>query len=428
MRRRDVLRACGIVGLSVAGGCVGENPAAPETTTDEGSTNERSSTQDTPTETFDPEIKTEQPALKLFATETDPAQVVYADEFTILATVANVGQEPLEPTSPASTPQLELAYTETGSRFRQERQRASQTVALPSGGVSTIALGPFEAAAAGTWTMDLENFVFYVRDGVESEIAVQPETVSLGGTVTYLDDAILTIEQVHIRNAFHYEYDLFEWNRPRAIGVEVAPDGQRFVVAEIQIANIRNVNLEIDAGPSPDLRESQFTIEPASDNTPPGPLDHGTIRLPGAPFENLTIRPGETQSVWTLELIDTERLDELQVRFNTVSHSGAPEAIVDDIDVAHPAFELVDVIAPETWQGRTEQVGAVVKNVGSAPGTFRGIVQFNRYDSDELLDPQPGKELTGFVDPGETVELTTEYVRPAGMQFRLLPFGETFQV
>jgi hypothetical protein len=129
-----------------------------------------------------------------------------------------------------------------------------------------------------------------------------------------------------------------------------------------------------------------------------------------------------------LRTVDIAQWDELVLEFDKWENTGPPEARVEISDSAYPVFELVEFVSPDRWEDRPQRFGAVVENVGTAPGTFRGIIQYQGFDTEAFVDPRLGNELERVVKPGETVEVTTEYDLESGVRYRLQPFDETIRL
>ena len=424
MKRRTFLGAWSAIGLGIGSGCTGSGPetvpSSPENSTDGESTQEMIE-----------EIKAEEAALELRETNVDQELVEYGDEFTVSATLANVGRDPIRANNLNSAPEFAATYAESGQLFDNRSQSDAGDIELDSGETTTIRLGPFDAAVAGAWTVEAGRHIEFVRDGAETTFEIAPRRLSVGHSVPLLRGVSMTVDRFHLLESFFAEYVPQQSDRSIAVGLETAPEGQLFVVTELTIAN--EGQDFIDAGPVAQahrLSTSQFTVSPADSHRSSEQIDRSRrgFRLPGEPLEAISLDRGETATAWLLGTVDIAQRDELTVEFDKWQNTGPPEARVNISEPAYPEFKLVEFISPDRWEDRPQRFGAIVENVGTAPGTFQGIVQYQGFDTEAFVDPSPGNELEAEIEPGETVEVTTEYDLESGVRYRVQPFDETIRL
>jgi hypothetical protein len=375
------------------------------------------------------EIKTEEAAIELREINVDQELVEYGDEFTISATLANVGSEPIRANNINSAPEFTVIYAESDRVFAKNSQSDAGDIELESGESTTITLGPFDAAVTGTWNVEAGRHIEFIQEGVETTFEIPSRRISTGQSVPLLQGVSMTVERFHLLDSFFVEYVPRRSDLPKAMRVETAPEGKLFVVPEIKITNDGQDFLDVGSIPQEyRLGTSQFTMAPADPYHPSEQADRRGFQLPGEAFEEISLDRGETETAWLLGTVDIAQRDELVLEFDKWENTGAPEARVEISDSAYPAFELIEFVSPDQWENRPQRFGAVVENVGTAPGTFRGIVQYQGFDTEAPVDPAPGNELEAVVEPGETVEITTEYDLESGVQYRLQPFDETIRL
>jgi len=423
MKRRTFLGAWSAIGLGSMSGCIGGGDET-ATSPSGNSPNGGESTQETIEE-----IKTEEPALELRDTHIEQETVEYGDEFTISATLANVGRKPIRANNLNSAPEFAVNYAESDRVFDKNSQRDAGDIELDSNTITTITLGPFDAAVSGTWNVEAGRYIDFIREGAETTFDVQPRRLSTGQSVPLLHGVSMTVERIHLLDSFFAEYVPRRADLSNAVGLETAPEGTLFVVPELRI---RNDGLDfLDVGSIPQeyrLGTSQFTVAPADPYHPSEQTDQRGFRLPGKPLKEASLNRGETGTARLLRTVDIAQWDELVLEFDKWENTGPPEARVEISDSAYPVFELVEFVSPDRWEDRPQRFGAVVENVGTAPGTFRGIVQYQGFDTEAFVDPRLGNELERVVKPGETVEVTTEYDLESGVRYRLQPFDETIRL
>ena len=424
MKRRTFLGAWSAISLGTVNGCTSSGPetvpSSPENSTDGESTQEMIE-----------EIKAEEAALELRETNVDQDLLEYGDEFTISATLANVGSEPIRATNLNSAPEFAVTYADSDRSFNKRSQSDAGEIELGSGEITTITLGAFDAAVAGAWKLEAGRHIEFVRDGAETTFEIPPRQPSTGQSVPLLQGVSMTVERFHLLESFFTEYVPQQSDRSMAVGLETAPAGQLFVVPELTIVNEGQDHLDVGSMPREyRLGTSQFTVTPADSYHTSGRTDRprSGFRLPGDQLEAISLDRGESGTAWLLGTVNREQRDELAVEFDKWENTGPPEARVEIPDPAYPDFELVEFVSPDRWEDRPQRFGAVVENVGTAPGTFQGIVQYQGFDTEAFVGPTSGNELEAEIEPGETVEVTTEYDLESGVRYRLQPFDETIRL
>jgi len=413
MNRREFLSAWSAVGVGIASGCIG--------TGDEATSSERS------TKKTVEEIKAEGIALELRDTHVEQETVKYADEFTISATIANVGSEPVRAHSLARAPEFEVNYVESDRSFDRNSQSDAGDIQPESGDVITITLGPFDAAITGSWGVEAGRYIEFVEEGAEATFEIQPQRPSIGQSVPLLRGASMTVDDFHLFETMFAEYNPRERsNTSPAVRLETPPDGQLFAVAEVTVTNEGLDYLTVSDTPRQfQLGPFHFSLRPTESYEFADGVDPNHARLPGKRFESISLSEGESQTAWLLGTIDIDRRDELQLAYDKRTNAGPPEAIFDNETVSYPSFEFVRGIASNDWGDGSERVGAVVKNVGDSAGTFKGIVQYEGPETGTFLNPLRGNELERTIAAGETAEVTVQYDRRKGDRYRIQPFDVT---
>jgi hypothetical protein len=427
MNRRTFLCTCSTVGGITTSGCLDD-------TRDESLSSQKNASSPREDETTQPEAvpteveqKDKEATLELLDTGVDANSVVYNDEFTVTAVFGNVGNEPMRETSIISAPTLRVSFSGTDRSFQGSEQQAAPRIEIPPGKTTAVRLGPFEAAATGEWRIESGEYIEYTRDGAETAFKVQTRSVPVGRPITVYPNVSITVEKFHLLEAFFNDYTSTD-GEP-VVGLETAPSDQRFVVAEMTLANETPNAVYVDDIPQEpyQLASSQLSLEStASYGLSSGGMPENA-RLPGEPFRDIILEAGESISTRLLGVIDIARRDSIAVEFAKFENTGPPEAVVEIVDTGYPEFELVEFAPPAQWEEGQQEANVRVRNIGDAPGPFRGVVQYAANEDAPFADPRSGIVSPDPVPPGETVEITTTLDRGQGTRYRLLPFGETVE-
>jgi hypothetical protein len=342
-------------------------------------------------------------------------------------TLGNVGSEPIQLNDIVSRPQIDVKYTESDRNFRENSQSGSAEVEIPSGETATVSMGSFDAAVAGEWTIEAGTHIEYVRDGAETEIAVRTRPVSGGDPFKLLNGVSMTVDGYRLAETLLMEYVPQSANDlSPVVGLETAPDGKLFVVAEMTIENSAVDYLIVDTHPQEyRLGTTQFTLNAVDAYEFSAGVSRANPRFPGEQLREIGIPQNEQGSAWMLGTVDVDQRHQVVLEYDRWSNTGPPEAVIEITDTSYPEFELIERIIPDQWEDGTQRFGAAVRNVGTTSGMFQGIVQYETDDTEGFVDPKPGKELRETLEPGETAEVTTEYDHESGVRYRLQPFGET---
>jgi hypothetical protein len=365
--------------------------------------------------------------LELLDTEVDANSVVYNDEFTVTAVFGNVGNEPIRENSIISAPTIRVSFSGTDRPFQGNEQQAAPSIEIPPGKTTVVQLGPFEAVASGEWRIESGEYIEYVRDGAETTFEVQTRSVPVSRPLTVYPDVSITVEEFHLLEAFFNDYT--STNGEPVVGLETAPSDQRFVVAEMALANETPNAVYVNEIPQEpyQLVPSQLTLGATASYSPSPDWMPANARLPGDPFRDLILEAGESISTRLLGVVDIARRDSVAVEFTKFQNTGSPEAVVEVAETGYPEFELVEFAAPTQWEEGQQEANVRVRNIGDAPGPFRGVVQYAANEDTPFADPRSGIVSPDPVPPGEMIEITTTLDRGQGTRYRLLPFGETVE-
>lgn len=414
MRRRAVLGACSGVGSIALTGCL-DSP-------------EEESTESAGVETdIDVERTTTGQALELVDIHLDADDLTYRDEFTVTVSLANIGDEPVSNGYSVETPPITITTADQGEFFDGHRQQGTKAIALDPGDVTTATLGPFHAAATGSWRIEASEDIDSARDDLTVTFDVSPLTVDVGEPFLIAPSVSATVDSVQLRAA--YLSDRVAWGTDRSspvIGMDTAAEGEVFAIPELSITNERLYPIGFDGSSQQGLEftRSQFSVVPAERAA----TEHVAASpwLDGEPLRELTVATETTKTAWLQATIEADRRDDLTLTYSVRDDPDRPDVRLEIDEYAYPQFELVEFITPDQWNSGEQQFGARIENVGDAPGEFHGIVQYA--NGTEFHNPARGSELTVQVGPGETAQTLVSYDHDSETDYRLLPFEATERV
>lgn len=413
IRRRRLLGYVGTLSAVTAAGCLG------------GSEAENVFGDDPDVEIPEFEVNEDAPSrLMLLTGKIDESELVYQDEFNARVAVANVGGQPIEEGS-----EMTVRVTRQGGTESDEPQTRTTIIdGLDSGETAVVTAGPFEATAAGTWSIEPAAGIDRTHSDFDINTTVSARTAQHGESVELDNGLRLTGTETLYEQAMFYttteSRSLF--SRAERTVLQTTLDDQILAILKFRVENVGSDELtfgSVGFGSSATaIDESQYNTSPNNhlSNLPDAPIT-------GSPLTDVSVSPGESRAAWLV--VPAKRSDTGEIAFEySVSEATAdtPDIVFDmgDESVDLPAFELVETDIPSERKEGEQEFGVIVRNVGNVSGTFRGVVQFESsgdwyhlsrpLEADLEPDEQTRVYSTSDVDPGTVYD------------YRIQPFGHEF--
>ncbi|EMA55807.1 COG1470 family protein [Halococcus thailandensis] len=420
MERRMFLRAGGLGAAALFAGCSsnsGDNNSS-------GSGNNS-----TEAGANEPETTQSGPAQFSNVTVQGPTNVTAGEEFSIPVSVANTGGE-------NGTYSDTLTVAEGSESFNK-----SVTIeGVQPGATANTSVGPLNISSVDNYTLAVKG------TNTTHQIQVNPVEKQPGKSLT-VNNLKLSVDSIRLTPSMFYTIDMGGFNSNKT-GTGLISAGSKKVLCAIRIS-LENVG----------TNQATFSIGGgnkglyASNSSPTATLmlpkgsfytdlpDGGNLNriegLNGNPMMNAQLNSGESKSGWLLaQLPRSAATGTVEIGYQADSKNTPPETIwpfppKNGQQRSLPEFKLNAIRAPGSVQlGKGGSYEISVTNIGSAPGTYRGITQFKGPDDNEWTSYNKQKAK---IKPGKSNTFKQKLGYPSDPQLgevklRIRPFDKTTSV
>jgi hypothetical protein len=283
---------------------------------------------------------------------------------------------------------------------------------------------------ADTYTFSIEG------TDVTKTVTVEPVTLPLGGSYTLDNGLKITIQSATFQPALFYTKSGYQEDAKQAKLLS-AGSGRTLMIVQLAVENVSTEPVEFDI-----VQETGWESEPSSRSIliengnwyTSFPNDVAFSKMKNGeerPMISAQLQPGAQTSGWVVGQLSRKAAKQTVSIIHQQNGGKTPPEVQWQIPPqsgskrSFPNFSLDTFKMPKSSEIAADVPYTVkVTNKGAAPGTFRGILQFNTKQSQEYAEVAT---LSAKLKPGEskTFKGTHKWWYVTSNTYRLRPFGKT---